>query len=102
MSVPRIIAQDKADSQSEPPARFAHHHGPATRAIAYIRALSRSLYVWNNFFVYLEMKWFVSRFPINYVGSFLVAFLSYRYSEKSIMKLKGKLRNEDFTSVAGH
>ena len=58
------------------------------RPLAYVGALSYSLYVWNNLFLNGETGWFVNTFPFNLACVFGMGLFSYYLIEKPFLKLK--------------
>lgn len=62
------------------------------RIIAQIGVLSYSLYVWQQLFLTSRTKFVVNQFPLNLLLVLVVAFVSYHFIEKPILKLKHRYK----------
>lgn len=61
------------------------------RPLAYIGAMSYSLYLWQEPFLYFYVDSWPTRFPQNLLLSFAAAWLSYQYIEQPFLRLKERL-----------
>ncbi len=60
------------------------------KVLMFIGVLSYSIYIWHVLF--LRTSTILNTFPLNVIASLIVAYLSYKYIETPILKLKSKFK----------
>ena len=71
------------------------------KPFALIGAMSYSLYLWQEPFLYFLVDSWETRFPLNLVLSFGAAWLSYRFVEQPFLRLKERLHGSPARSKPG-
>lgn len=70
------------------------------KPVALIGAMSYSLYLWQEPFLYFLVDSWETRFPLNLLLSFGAAWLSYRFVEQPFLRLKERLHGSPARSTA--
>lgn len=71
------------------------------KPVALVGAMSYSLYLWQEPFLYFLVDSWETRFPLNLLLSFGAAWLSYRFIEQPFLRLKERLHGSPARSTAG-
>jgi len=71
------------------------------KPVTLVGAMSYSLYLWQEPFLYFLVDSWETRFPLNLLLSFGAAWLSYRFVEQPFLRLKERLHGSPARSTAG-